>query len=1186
MTRSNRRFRSTTALGLVALFATLGAGVAAHAQDDLGSALNRIASEANVEILFSSEDVANKTAGQYEATAAPAAQLSSMLSGTGLTLEQARPNVFVVTSAAMAMESGAGASSNAVVQTSAPPVSVASPAPTGALGSVEGRVTDIGTGAGLGGALVQLEGTNITAVTDQRGFYRLGAVPTGDYTIGVEYIGADYVSQSLSVRAGEETDANLTLNVSGVSGQGTETIIVQGNRSSFLQALNQQKNAENNKTVISADLLGTFPAETVAEALRRVPGVTFVRDETTGEGNKVSVRGITSEGINIQVNGQQLQGTGIERAVDLTGFLADNISQITIQKSLLPEFEGTGNGGLIQIETKSALDYGDRFFSAGVEREFSGDSAFGDETQFTLTGTTELSDNFAIGATGSYRTTDRRNYNLTIIDNDIPVLPAGFTSSTTLPFTLGGYPFDPEIGRLITSSNTLINDREVENWTGSVFAAWDVNDSTRLRAEYQRISNEDTTQTQRVTNSTFSSSTNMPIPELGGEERRRTYIRAFRPTNGLTERETTQTTDVFSLRGDTDWNRWAFDYSLGYSVTENEVLSFGVNTISNTNTDVFNLFDTSQLTINPDSGGTDRIVDGVFGLVGDGIPSLAFSPAGLAYYTDPLTYYITSVSQQQRNNETENATLRFSAQYDFANDYLNNVKFGFQYNDITRTNSDDVLSNTNIPTATSYVRLGATRQFLGDFGAGTLSVQDLGDIGAAGTVGAFIRSGSARSIFDQVAAFANANAGSYRITDNLVSPEVSAGALSTATTEERRFAAFLQGEAEWRDFTVVGGLRVELDEYIGNAIAAPSIRLPDGSNIPRTELFNAGLIDFYENNGTTERFLPSFVVNWRPNDEWVGRLSYNRTIFSPSISLINRGQTVIIDQRQTGFGTFPNSARIREGNPDLQPEVNDNFDVGLEYYFPNRPAYLKGAVFYKNIEANITDLELADNPADIEARIAEYVQPLLGSYPDLLDGFDANTNYFLQRPNNGEGGSIYGVELEGAINLDFFPENWPGFLENVQLLGNITWTDADFPTRVSARDENGQTFTLELDRPLEEQSEWAGNFSIAYEDRGFNGRLLYTYQSDRVTAYDEFNLNSLVPELETLDFIGSYTFDRGAGRFTVFFEGDNLLDGSEDAELLRGTGSFGGEGSPEFLFPTSLLFDGGRTFTLGVKANF
>ncbi|MEM8685391.1 MAG: TonB-dependent receptor, partial [Pseudomonadota bacterium] len=650
------------------------------------------------------------------------------------------------------------------------------------------------------------------------------------------------------------------------------------------------------------------------------------------------------------------------------------------------------------------------------------------------------------------------------------------------------------------------------------------------------------------------------------------------------EIEEDSTTDVFSVRGESFVKRWTFNYDIGLTRSEVDTIGYTANVGSTTNTDILNLLDDSSYVVNPDNNGVDRVVDGVVRFVGDQIPELALSPAGRSFTIDPNTYSVTSVLQTQRTNETENLSLRFKAQHDFAGERLRNVKFGVQYNDIERLNSDDRTANT-VPTSFSYVRLFPTRQFLSEFSGDPLFTRNLGAIGAGDTLAAFLRPGMGRSLFDQVAAFEAANPGSYRVTDNLIPPEQSSGAISSAKTTEEILAAFIQGEVALGDFTVTGGVRFEVVDYVGSAINAPLLWQNDGDNdaIDRTTLVGAGLISIFDNTGKTEKVLPSLVATWRPSEQWVGRFAYNRTIFNPSLIAINRPLTIIVDQRENLGRNF---ATIREGNPDLEQTVNDNFELGIEYYFPNRPAYAKAAVFYKDIKDNLTNVTLADRPGDVEGRIREFLQPLAADFPDLIAGLTADTEYLLQRPENGEGGQIHGIEVEGAINLDFFPESFPRFLDNVQLLANVTWTDAEFPTIIRARNEDDEVFDLIVDRPLEEQSEWAGNFSIAYETGGFSGRLLYTYQSERVDLYDEFNLNNVIPDIKTLDLISTYNFEVNGARYTLFLEADNLLEGRKDALVQRGIGSFGGEGSPDFFFPTSLLFDGGRTFTFGVKAAF
>ena len=1163
--------------GLVVAFSfTVTGSPIFAAGDDLATVLNRVAGDADVEILFSPDVVAEKSPGSLETNGSPEIVLERVLEGTGLTAEQTSPNVYVVRSAQMderlprmtAVDNAASGGAD-------------EPAASG-VGAIEGRVIDGLTGTGLAGATVRVVGTELSAVTDQRGFFRFGAVQSGRLDLEVDYIGAETERKAVMLFAGQEVVADFELNFGN-----QDTIYVYGSRSSFLQALNQQRNAENNKTVISADLLGTFPAETVAEALRRVPGVTFTRDVNTGEGNRVSVRGITSEGINIQVNGMQLQGTGVDRAVDLTGFLADNISQITIQKSLLPEFEGTGNGGLIEIETKSALDYGERHLSFGIEREFSGIDEFGDETQYSGSGVIQLSDTFAVGINAQYRTTDRNNLSVGVGNNLYPVELPGFTSTGQVPFTFGGYPFDPEIETPLTFSGIYsIREREADNTNASLFAAWDPDESTRLRAEYQRIESDEFDSTQRSTNTANTGVLTMPIPELGGEERRRRYYRALLANLSITETDTTRTTDVFSLRGESFVNRWTFNYDAGFTRSQNEVFGYAASAITDQNTDVFNLFDASSYTVNPDSNGVDRIVAGATRTVGDRIPALALSAAGRAFISNPDSYYITSVIESQRLNETENASLRFKAQRDFAGDRLRNIKFGVQYNDIERRNSDDLASN-NVPVSRTFVRdfRSGIRQLISGFSGDPFLTRNLGIVGAGDTVAAFLGSGNAQSLFDQVGAFSDANPGSYTTRNNLVTPEENSGAISPGIITEEIFAAFLQAEVALGDVTVTGGVRFEQVDYVGTTIASPIVFEADDvlAGIDRSIFVAAGLIEFVDNSGRTEKVLPSLVATWRPNEQWVGRFAYNRTIFNPSPLAINRPFTVVVDQRDR-FDR--NRASIREGNPDLEQTVNDNFELGIEYYFPNRPAYVKGAVFYKDIKDNITNVSLIELPANIEARIRDYLAPLAADIPEVIAGLNAETEYVLQRPENGDGGEIHGIELEGALNLDFFPESWPGFLENIQLLANITWTDADFPTIILARDEDGGTFDLEVDRPLEEQAEWAGNFSIGYDAGGFSGRLLYTYQAERVTAYDEFNLNTVVPDIETLDLISTYNFEWSGAQYTLFIEADNLLNSRRDAIVQRGIGSFGGEGSPDFFYPNLLLFDGGRTFTVGIKAAF
>ncbi len=67
----------------------------------------------------------------------------------------------------------------------------------------------------------------------------------------------------------------------------------------------------------------------------------------------------------VKLNGLNLPvGNGVRRSPDLGNLLADSVSKITINKSLLPSQDSAGTGGLIEIETMSPLNRPRRYASA------------------------------------------------------------------------------------------------------------------------------------------------------------------------------------------------------------------------------------------------------------------------------------------------------------------------------------------------------------------------------------------------------------------------------------------------------------------------------------------------------------------------------------------------------------------------------------------------------------------------------------------------------------------------------------------------------------------------------------------------------------------------------------------------------------------------------------------------------
>lgn len=76
--------------------------------------------------------------------------------------------------------------------------------------SITGRVVDPDTGVPIAGAIVSIEGTDISAVTDENGFYVLDDVPTGPQRLIVNPPDHELIRQDIEVQTGVTTDVGTT----------------------------------------------------------------------------------------------------------------------------------------------------------------------------------------------------------------------------------------------------------------------------------------------------------------------------------------------------------------------------------------------------------------------------------------------------------------------------------------------------------------------------------------------------------------------------------------------------------------------------------------------------------------------------------------------------------------------------------------------------------------------------------------------------------------------------------------------------------------------------------------------------------------------------------------------------------------------------------------------------------------
>lgn len=216
---------------------------------------------------------------------------------------------------------------------------------------ITGVVTDKVTGDALPGANVFIEGTSIGAATDVEGRYRLTRVPPGSYVIVAKYIG--YKDAKLEVRAaGEDVATNLQLEFQVVEG---ENVVVTAQAEGQMAAINQQISALSIKNVVSATRIQDIPDENAAESVGRLPGISIVRSD--GEGQKVTIRGLSPKYNVMMVNGVRMQSTDRDdRSVDLNMIAPNVLSGIEVTKALTADMDADAVGGTVNLKIDKARE--------------------------------------------------------------------------------------------------------------------------------------------------------------------------------------------------------------------------------------------------------------------------------------------------------------------------------------------------------------------------------------------------------------------------------------------------------------------------------------------------------------------------------------------------------------------------------------------------------------------------------------------------------------------------------------------------------------------------------------------------------------------------------------------------------------------------------------------------------------
>jgi TonB-dependent receptor len=157
------------------------------------------------------------------------------------------------------------------------------------------------------------------------------------------------------------------------SATGNEDIVVSGYRASLESQTNAKRNSIGFTDTIFAEDIGKFPDTNIAESVNRIPGVTIAR-EVTGEGVNVTIRGLGTNFTRVLLNGAPVAVASVRfdaqstnREVDLDMLPTELFTQLTVSKSPVASQVEGGAAGTVNLRSARPFDNPKPYISYGLQ---------------------------------------------------------------------------------------------------------------------------------------------------------------------------------------------------------------------------------------------------------------------------------------------------------------------------------------------------------------------------------------------------------------------------------------------------------------------------------------------------------------------------------------------------------------------------------------------------------------------------------------------------------------------------------------------------------------------------------------------------------------------------------------------------------------------------------------------------
>lgn len=882
------------------------------------------------------------------------------------------------------------------------------------------------------------------------------------------------IGDTLVVEAGSmETPAPVPTSAPAAP---VEEVVVLGRGGATRQALEIKRRNEGVSDIISADDQGTLPTSNVAESLARLPGVNVVRNHQTGEGDRITVRGMSTEWNAYRINGVRLGGVGSRadkfyRGVRLSYLPPDGIDALIVHKTLTPDMDGDALGGLIDIRTPSGFDADEDQVRLSAETGWLMRFDHPLTRKLAVAASRRFSDDLGVFIAANWSDARSRFEMVGGDSDDLPrvwysdVQSVGWDADT---FVMRGMELavgETRVRRIGVNGNL--------DWRGT-------SQALHLRVQYNRYDGEEYRNRLNFRNDGLKGTerfsqvdkalTGLGQPEdmIVGTDALLGRIYGYTPTqvrdldgDGRITDADRKVRSVYSLDGASGvWDPMGFRLRRFWEATRESGLLSSV-TVGGKRwagpwTIDYDLSVSRSQDDLDDGYNLEFRTDAVGWLGNRGLevietddpryPVWGLNPAGMKGVQDPASYAFSGLSGGTEETAETLVQGQIDVTYSPTGSWLEVLKMGGRY-----MRSDRRSVSVSRPTLEGPETLADLSGLLGDPVASLFDGRYAGDH----QLGVILDSDAMLQELER----AYGGAGRYFRIDPEGDAETT---LTNFRLHEHALAGYVMGTARWGDNLLTGGARVE---YTRNRMEVPVTDAIGGDRVAR-----------YGN--AFVNILPSLHYRRTLGETLTLRAALWTSFARPDIARMTLGQQYIYDQDPDKDGEANPQAewvltQVRQGTPDLLPMTATGYDLSLEHY--GRSTTWSLALFRKDIRnflyrpstSTIRDGGLVDTGSQDGVPVKTYI--------------------------NGRWGQITGVELGLRHAFDWAPEP----LDGLGLTAMLTWQVSRAAANISWRPAGDVL-------PLTEAPQLLASVEVFWQRGAWEAAVGWNHQSAFLEGMDSF----------------------------------------------------------------------------------